>query len=1021
MLEQVLKRRLIVWLAVMLVIAMGLITLYQLPRREVPVIDHPVAIITTVYPGATARQVEQYVTGKLEESIAAVSGIEEITSNSQAGVSVITVTAKSTRDKEKLWNQVQQKMSQATAEFPDGVQLPSMDSDLRMQGVSIYQLVAEQEGDLTQLDAFLEKWEIAFRQLPGVSQVHIQGLQAHEVLLEADPARMAAAGLSPSQLIRQLQTEIRPAPPGKWDMDGVVYRWALDQTVDAADLLDLPLSAGDGNTVLRVGDIASVTETPAPDGERVTYQGKPAVSVSFFASSDVDLLKVDRDISSLIEQMEKVLPAGVEIVQIYTQADPITKMFHDLGIAFLLAMLCVALVSSAGLNRYTSVGVALTIPLALCGGIIMLPLAGVDMNQITLIAFIIVLGILVDDAIVVNENITRYRIQGLGVRESILKGTRGVATSVITSTLIVIFTFLPLCLLSGGSGGFIRPLPVVIVATIIASTLAALFVTPVYRYVLEQCLQKGNQNRKSGWLDQPISRWQAYYAVHLLPRIIHHPWRSAVCCLVLSLLAYALIPFIPLEYFPDVDREEIFAEIELPQSSSLKSTMETVDEIENYIRQKPGIREVNTYYATSVPRIFGMSSAGPVGPNSANMLVFVDREKEKARQVKDELSHELDKTFPLARFTLSVVESGPPTGAPLAIKVTGDSLDDLQDVSDRMRQLLLSQPGVLSVNDNLGQSVPALVFMPQRQAMHMHKVNRQEVSEALRLHGEGLKIGEWDDGTQLMDVRLKYQGEMKGLSQDFSRITLFNEIRHPVALDTVGYPVTDLEFERISHDNYQRSNTIRAYLDGKTTADQIQAAVASEVEEAVSDYPGFSFEFAGENEARNEVFIEIGKIFMVVILLILMVMAVQFNSLVLALLIMTTVLLSSSGALYSLFMTRTALGFMSLMGVISLAGVVVRNGVILVEFMEQKMRDGMNLQDAIQEAGAQRLRPILLTAGTSFLGLMPLALGNNLLFKPLATCIAGGLLYSTMLTLVLIPSLYYLYRGKKHCQLRPKG
>ena len=241
MLEQVLKRRLVVGLTAMLILLSGLITLYQLPRREIPLIEHPMAMITTLYPGATASQVEQYVTGKLEGELAGISDIKELSSRSQPGLSQITIKAESKGDNTRVWNQVQQKLELARAEFPEGVQEPLMETDLQLQGVSIYQMVAEQEGDLYALNAFLEKWDTAFSQLPGVAQVQIQGMPEREILLEIDPARMLAAGLTPTRIIYSLQKEIRPSPPGKWNLTETVYQLRIDQSVDVTELLKLPL------------------------------------------------------------------------------------------------------------------------------------------------------------------------------------------------------------------------------------------------------------------------------------------------------------------------------------------------------------------------------------------------------------------------------------------------------------------------------------------------------------------------------------------------------------------------------------------------------------------------------------------------------------------------------------------------------------------------------------------------------------------------------------------------------------
>lgn len=1013
MFKQILKQRLAIGLTVILILFSGIMTIYQLPRREIPIIEHPIALITTIYPGATASQVEKHVTGKLESELAGLTGINDITSISQAGLSQITLKADAKVNANELWNKVQQKIDLAQASFPEGVQESFLENDLQLQGVSIYQLVAPEEEDLYLLNNLLDSWESSFSKLPDIAQIQIQGLPAYEILIEIDAARMLASNLSPLEIMQAIQSEIAPSPPGKWNLDETIYQLRLNHTLDLNKLHSLPLAAASADPALHLGDVAKIHSHLQDNRQIVTYNGSPSVSVSFFASAGIDLVKADREISQLLGQLQEELPENIEVFQVYTQAHAISNMFKSLGMAFLLAILFVVLVSSSGLNRYASIGVAITIPLALCGAILILPLAKVDMNQITLIAFIIVLGILVDDAIVVNENISRYRIEGNPALASVIEGTRGVASSVIISTLIIIFAFSPLLFLSGGAGDFIRPLPTVIIAAIIASTLVALLVIPVYRYWLEERLQDINKLTQNGWLDSQLNHLQSYYEKIILPKVLAKPKRYVVFCLLISLTAYLLIPLVPKEFFPDVEREEIFIEIELPKSYSLTSTREKVGEIESYIIEQTGIMKVNTFYATIMPRIFGMSNANAVGTNSANMLIFIDNQQVKARQVKDNLAQELNREFPLAYFTFSVVESGPPIGAPMSIRLTGNSLEEIQLLSDEIKQVLLAESGVIGVKDDFGAPSPALVFTPNEAAMKLHNVSPAQIGQTLRLYGEGIKIGEIENGLNLQDIRLKYKGGLTKHSPDFTNLILFNHLGQAIPLGYVADHQTKLELEHISHSNYLRSNTIRAYLDSSTSSSKLENNLIPTIKQLSLNYPEIQLEYGGENVARTDAFIEIGYIFVVVIFLLILVIIIQFKSIPLALIIMTTVLLSSSGAIYSLFITRTPLGFMALMGVISLAGIVVRNGIILIEFMEQKVKAGMELITAVKLAGGQRLRPILLTVGTSFFGLMPIILGNNLLFRPLAICIAGGLLFSTIFTLILIPCAYFLYRRKK--------
>lgn len=453
-------------------------------------------------------------------------------------------------------------------------------------------------------------------------------------------------------------------------------------------------------------------------------------------------------------------------------------------------------------------------------------------------------------------------------------------------------------------------------------------------------------------------------------------------------------------------------EIEFHPSTSIKDGQEKVAKIQQYIEKQKGICQVNTYYGTDMPKIFGMSTSSSVGAAGAQMLIFVDKEQVSARKTRDRLSQCLKQAFPQECFSLSVVESGPPVGAPLAIRIEGDSLEQLQGATDELRQLFLSSAGILSVQDDIGQTIPRIILQPVQAAMLYHNVHSWQISQSLSLYGGGIKLGEINDGQDLIKLRLKYNQQLQSMSQDGQQARVFNDENDTVPLSSVTRATTDLDLPGISHHNYQRSNTIRAYLDSGSDPDIILESIYPKINKILAKYPQLRLAIEGEMTARNEVFLEMGKIFLLVLLLILIVITVQFNSLVLAGVILTTVVLSSSGALYTLFITRTPLGFMSLMGVISLAGIVVRNGIILIEFMEERIKGGIRLEEAIHESCSQRLRPVLLTTGTTFFSLVPLVFGSNLMFKPLAICISGGLLYCTLLTLIIVPSFYYLW--KKH-------
>ncbi len=1004
MLELIIRKRKIVLLFLSMLFLIGIITLFQLPRREIPETELPLATVTTIYPGARAELVEKYVTDRIEGKLSGITEITEITSLSRTGFSRIVISLDEGTDKDRIWNLVRQRLKEAEVGFPEGVNEPIFNDDLNMQGISLYQIIAGSEEELYQLSSTLDYWEKRVLQIPGISRVSIQGIPEREVIISINAEIINHMKIPLIRVLDAVGGEINIVAPGQWELYDHQYQLRADSYKEVAELEELIILRTNTGELVKLGDVATVKEGYKPLTQLVNYQCQPSVSVSFFLSPGFDILNLDRQITILMDEMQSQLPASVSIVKIYSQAEPVQQLFVSLATAFLIAMLIVLLICTLGFNLLTAFSVVLAIPLSLSLGIIAAPLLGVDLNQITLIAFIIVLGILVDDSIVVNENIERHLLLGQDPLLATVNGTKEVMSSVITSTVIIVFTFFPLMFLSGASGAFIRPLPVVITFSIIASTIVALSLIPIYRYHLAK--KHTAKSTGIGHIGKVLDQVADYYAFKIVPVIIKRPKYVSLMIIIGSLSMYLLIPFIPLEFFPDTEREEIFIEMKLPESTCIEKTKIHAQIVQEWISAQEEVREVSGFIGTPVPRLFGMTSSQGNEPNNAMFLVYIDRDKALASEMKDKWNSQLIQEFPYIEFNSSVIEAGPPIGAPIALRLKGDSNDKLGGIAQEVKALLAKQPGINSVSDDAGKPLATLDFQPRRAALQEWGISKQAVTQILRLYGEGLPIGEFSSQNTLLDMRVTYEFEKGTPMENINNIYLLNSRGESVSLSSLVDISTDFTIQNISHHNYTPSITVRGYMDSDAKVDKVLSGMRSELNLIMSEYPDCQLEIAGETSARNEVFVEIGKIFILVVFLVLIAMAIQFYSLLIPLLILSTVLLGTSGAILVLFITQTGLGFMSMMGIVSLAGITVRNGIILIEFIEQKRRNGLPLSEAVQEACQSRLKPIVLTSTTTILGLMPLIFSGILLFKPLAISIAGGLIFSALLTLLLVPALY---------------
>lgn len=997
MLNWVIEKKKIVIMLFIMLIGVGILTMLQLPKREVPEIDPPVATITTVYPGATAQQVEQFVTNKIEDELNGITAIETVTSVSSYGVSRLTLELNDKADPERSWNLVRQRLGNVESSFPQDVGTPTLNDELSMQGVAFYHLVGAERQELYQLEPMLEQWEKRLGQVPGVARVELEGLPESQVQIDLQVVKMNALGVTWQQVVQTLEGEVSSIPPGEWQLEERKYRLVLDTFDDPAELISLPMETQQGQLVL--GDVAQVIAGFATPSSYISYGDKKALTMTLFMEGGSDVPSLQRSIDREIESLQEQLPGGISLIQVYTQAEPVQELFSQLIKAFIAALISVLIVCSAGLTLPTAMSVALTIPISISIGIIVLPYVGVDMNQISLIAFIVVLGILVDDAIVVNENIERHLQQGVAVKDAAIQGTGQVAISVITSTLAATFTFFPMLFLSGASGGFIRPLPAIVISTILASTLVAFTLIPIFRSVGER--SRAGTRKSAGWMGATLDRLANWYGEQVLGKVIAHPKRYALVGLTLGTCAYLLIPLIPLEFFPDTDREEVFVELALPVGTSLEETKERAEQVKDWLNQDQGVVQVSSFVGTNIPRLFGMNIAAAGGSHNANLLIFIDKEVTSTREKVDFWNEKLPELFPHFMVTATQIESGPPVGAPVAIRVSGPEIEQLVELSRQIQMELSKTQGAASISDDLGRQLPTLYFQPNRQAMSQWNVTSRDISQELRLLGDGLELGDFYTGQDLLELRLNYQGGNANQVDLLSQIKLKGE----VPLSALVSPATDFSLQQIPHRNGERVVTVRAYP-GAKSADEILAAAEAGLERIVAENPQYTVAIAGEMEARTDVFLEMGKIFIAVVFLVLMVITMQFYSLVIPLIIMTTIYLAVAGSVLGLFLTQTSLGFMSMLGAMSLAGIVVRNGIVLIEFIKQSREAGMELEEAVLEAGKKRFRPILLTSMTSIAGLLPLLFTPNPLFQPLATAIIAGLIFSTVLTLVIVPAIY---------------
>ena len=1009
MLKAILNRSKIVLIFVILFVIIGIFTFIQLPQREIPETSVNIGTVTTVYPGATFDSVERSITNPIESSLQSIDGIKEINSSSAAGFSTIIVEVEDGKDKKEVFGDVRQAVSDASTSFPEEAFDPEVNESTVKMPIVSYNLTSDNKESLLKMEDEVTRWKEEVEDLSGVSSVTVKGLPEEEIVIELKQEELKTSGLNPSAIMSAINDEYYPTPLGKQDMDNEVVQLTVDHFTTIDEMNELFVGKNPQGESIFLKDIANVKVAPEEIKDIVTFEGKPSVSFTAFVQPGEDIPSVDERVSDKVEELSESLPSDVKLVPYYSQASTVTNIFDGLFKSLAISVVAVILTTALGLTVSGAFVVALAVPISVLMGLIPLPFAGVDLNQISVIGAIIALGILVDDSIVVNDNIQRRYKLGDGALMGAITGVKEIWVSIVTSSLAIVFTFLPLIFLSGGNGAFIRALPTVLITTIIASTLVALIFVPIMRYSLYSKTKK-KVSDAPGLLGKPLNKMADFYADTILTKFSKRPFVVSAISLVFTTAIFGLIALTPFEFFPSADREEVTVDVTLPIGTTIEETSTTLHEIEELLKTDDGVYETSAFAGTGLPNLFN-SSLSNSGQNTGQLVARVDRKNQTAQGLIDDWTDKLRKKYPEAKIFMETIQQGPPAGAPVTVTVSGPDITQLIQLRDDISTKIDALDTDLVV-DNVGDMEPTIEYVPNREKLEEYGITVNDVSQQLRLATEGIPMNAFDNGVTKRDMTLLL--ESKDGEVDLQSLEVPAQTTSPagppklISLDELVTPEKKEELQLIPHKDGERAITIRAFPGDEENYKENVKEIVKDVRSDLDDQD-YSITLGGENEAQNDFFAEITILFIIVIFLVYLLIALQFNSLSLPFLVLVAVYLAIAGAILGLFVTQTPISFLAVMGMVSLTGIVVRNSVVLIEFIEQGLKNGMSVKEAVVESGRTRLRPILLTALTSIVALIPVAVSGDALFTPLAVTIISGILFSAILTLIIVPMMYLVF------------
>lgn len=1004
--ELAVKRWQLTLVAFVALIALGAGAFATIPKAEDPTFPIARFAIVAVLPGAAPLELERQVVDPIEGKLSAVDDVKELTSSIGDGLAVLNLEFTAGSDPDRKHDVVLREIAALRPELPPELMRLDVEQFSAAQvNVVEYALVSER-ASYRELDRVARQLERRIEGVPGVDEVRVAGLPEQEVRVALDLERLIGLGISPQSVLDAIGRESASLPAGSVDQGARRFNVKTSGDYASVDEVRATVVRSAAGGAIRLRDIADVALADEEASELARFNGRRAVLVVANMRAGENIFEVTRGIDRAVDAFAPQLPEDIALARGFRQADNVSHRLDGFTRDFGLAIVLV-LATLLPLGVRAALVVMVSIPLSLALGLLMLQLTGFTLNQLSVVGFVIALGLLVDDSVVVVENIARHLREGRPPRAAAIAATRQITASVLGCTATLMFAFLPLLALPGTSGQFIRSLPAAVLFTIFASLLVSLTVVPF----LASVLLRGEGEHGNVFfrlLTRAIER--SYRPV--LDRALAHPALTLFTAALLFAASVALVPRIGFSLFPKAGTPQFLVRVEASEGASLSETERAVRFVEAALARHPEVRDVASVIGKGHPQVYYNVAQAAERANLGEVFAAADVDSPEARgQLYAALRAELG-DYAGATLELKEFEQGPPLEAPIAIRLLGEEQQALSAAALEVERILEGTAGTRDVRNPSRARRTDLKLAIDRDKAALLGVAVPDVDRAVRLALGGVVAGHYrEDGAEdpyAIRVTLpRAEGQARASLALLSRVHVANGAGAALPLGSVAALELEPSPTELRHFNKERSVTVTAQVqDGFNTDRVTRAALAR-----LSELPlggGVRFEVAGEVESREESFGGLGGALLLAAFGVMAILVLEFHTFKSTLIVASVIPLGVIGGLGALFLSGYTLSFTAVIGFIALMGIEIKNSILLVDFTNELRRDGMGLDQAIQRAGEARFVPILLTSLTAIGGLIPLVLERSSLYSPLALVILGGLVSSTILTRVVTPVLYKL-------------
>lgn len=1012
LLETLLRYKQVLFIITGLLILAGILALVQMPRDEFPTFEIRQGIIVGIYPGASSLQVEEQLTTKVEQYLFQYNSVDRSKTRSISKENVMVIYVEVTekeKDPNAFWAKLQHGLNDLKKQLPSGVLSLTADNDF---GNTSALLLAVQSETRTykEMEEYIKKFEAQVRKIPSVSKVKRYGLLQEQVNVYIDDAKLTHYGIKPLVVMAALKPQSAVGYAGEIDDGNRVYpihiplSYQTEEDVANQIVFSDPL----GN-IIRVKDVARIVREYEEPESFVRVNGKKCLIVSLEMQTGNNIVHFGKDVSKVIDAFAQTLPADVKIETISNIPDAVSKAIANFMKEFAIAIIAVILVTVILLPRRVALVAASAIPISILITLAFMWVTGWDLQTVSLAALILVLGMVVDNAIVIIDNYVEKLDKGISPHDAASQSVSDLFGSVLSATLILIACFWPIIFfMKGTAGDFVRSLPYVTSFALFTSLFTSAVLVPLlsYMFIKTGIINDEHKSKKAIFLDNV----QKYYN-NLLDKTFKHKPTVVLLGLVSFIIGLVILGISPQQSFPKIERNQFAVEVHLPLGSSLQQTDAVMKDLEELLQKDPRVKTVASFIGTSSPR-FHTIYAPNFPAKSYGQLVVLTKSNKATIEILDEYSVKYANRYPNANVKWKQLEFAV-SPSPIEIRLAGDDLQTLKQTANQVMDVARRENGVTWVRTDFKQPQQTVDLEIKKDQASRLGYSNTLLGYSLMIGSKGFPVATIWEGDYPVDVQLKVDKKIKTSIDDIKN----QYVTSPYLVASVPVrQIADLKpgwtEGEIIHRNGIRTITVQADV----RRDAIPSTVFQKLRPKIESLQlpaGVNLYYGGDYQDTVEYITPFYYSMIISIVIIFIILMFQFKSIKTTLLIMLTMPLCIFGASLGIFITGYPFGVTAFIGLIGLMGIVVRNGIIYISYAEELRHEhGHSLEEAAISAAQRRMRPIFLTAAAAAVGVIPMIASGSLLWGPLGAVICFGLIFALILSLLLMPVLYYIFHRK---------